>query len=164
MFYLWGGDRLKFSDVIIATVSLVLVGLILNAFLMVAFGPLNSSGSEGDSLAFIIAFLVASLIVGYVFALKIQEDSRIKAIGFILVLSAFTALIFSAVWIANPFESLLFRDELSSMFNTSGWTDYDWASYSALMLSVDVIIGIVVGFIGLYAGSMLRKPSAKTKE
>ena len=155
---------MKFSNVIIATASLVLVGLILDALLMVAFGPLNSSGSEGDALAFVIAFLVTSLVVGYVFGLKIQEDSRIKAIGFIVVLSALTILIFSAVWIANAWTSLLFRDELSSMFNTTKWTDYDWASYSAFMVSVNVIIAIVVTFIGLYAGSMLRKPSAKPKE
>jgi len=50
------------------------------------------------------------------------------------------------------------------MFNTSGWTDYDWNAYAALSASVQVIIGAVISFIGLYVGSMLRKPSAKTKE
>lgn len=49
---------MKFSNVIIATVSLVLVGLILDAFLKVAFVPLNSD-SMSDMLAFIISFLVA---------------------------------------------------------------------------------------------------------
>jgi hypothetical protein len=117
-----GGDRLKFSDVVIATVSLVLMGLILEAILMVAFVPLNSN-SMSDTLAFIIASLVASLVVGYVFALKIQDESRIRAIGVIVVLSTFTLLIFEAVWVANPFASPWFKDSLNSMFNTSGWTN-----------------------------------------
>ncbi len=147
---------MKFGNVIIATVSLVLVGLILDAFLMVAFAPLNSN-QMSDNLAFIIAFLVASLVVGYVFALKIQEESRIRATGVIVVLSAFTLLIFFSIWFANPLATPWLRDSMNSTFNTSGWTDYDWSAYSALMGSMLVIIGLVVSFIGLYAGSMLRK-------
>jgi hypothetical protein len=79
---LGGGDRLKFSDVVIATASLVLIGLLLDFVLKGVFVPLNSTMSE--MLAWIIAFLAASLIVGYVFALKIQDESRIRAIGGVL--------------------------------------------------------------------------------
>ncbi len=158
-----GGDCLKFSDAITATVSLVLVGLILEAFLMVAFGSLNPN-STSDTLAAIISFLVASLVVGYVFALKIQEESRIKATGLIVVLSGFTILMFLAIWMANGFASPWFRDSINSMFNRTAWTDYDLNAYAALAASVQVIMAVVVTFIGLYAGSMLRKPSAKTKE
>jgi len=153
---------LKFSDAVIATVSLVLVGLILDAFLLVAFVPLNSN-SMSEMLAFIIAFLVASLVVGYVFALKIHEESRIKAIGVIVVLSTFTFMLFYGVWIANPFASPWFRDSLNDMFNTSGWTNYDWDAYSALTVSVIAIIASVIIFIGLYAGSMLRRPVKSQK-
>jgi hypothetical protein len=148
---------LKFSDVIIATVSLVLVGFILDTFLMVAFGSLNPN-STSDTLAFVIAVLVASLVVGYVFALKIQEESRIRATGVIVVLSAFTLLIFLAIVMANGFAYPWFKDSLKSMFNTSGWTDYDWNAYAAFMVSVQVIMAVVIIFIGVYAGSMLRKP------
>ena len=148
---------MKFSDVGIATASIVLFGLLLDAVLLVVFIPLNSN-SMSDLLAFIIAVLVASLIVGYVFALKIQEASRIRAIGSIVVLSAFTLMLFVMVWIANPLANPWFKDSLESMFNTSGWTNYDWSAYSALAVSVDVVVGLVLSFIGLYAGSMLRKP------
>jgi hypothetical protein len=156
---------LKFSDVIIATVSLVLFGLILNGFLLVAFGSLSAS-STSDTLASIISFLVASLVVGYVFALKIQDESRIKAIGVIVVLSAFALLIFISIWMATPFAYNSEQDFLNSMFNrtTSSWSHYDLNAYAALAGSVEVIMGIVIIFIGLYIGSMLRKPSAKTKE
>jgi hypothetical protein len=150
-----GGDWLKFSDVVIATVSLVLVGLLLNPILLVAFAPLNSNSMT--DVADVIAFLAASLIVGYVFALEIQDESRIRAICSIVVLSSFAKLLFTGVWIANPFASPWFKDVLNSMYNTSGWTNYDWAAYSAVTVTADVVIVLAVSFIGLYAGSMLRK-------
>jgi hypothetical protein len=145
---------LKFGDVITATISLVLVGLLLDAVFKGVFLSLNNS--VGELLAFIISFLVASLIVGYVFALKIQEESRIRAVGVIVVLSAFTLMFFLGVWIANPLASPWFKDSLESMFNTSGWTNYDWSAYSALVMTVDVVIALVIDFIGLYIGSMLK--------
>jgi hypothetical protein len=147
---------LKFSDVVIATASLVLIGLALDAILLVVFIPLNSN-SMSDLLAYIIAWLVASLIVGCVFALKIQDESRIRAIGSIVVLSAFALIFFLGIWIANPLASPWFKDSLMSMFNTSGWTNYDWSAYAALVTTVDIVVGLVFGFIGLYAGSMLKK-------
>jgi hypothetical protein len=154
---------LKFSDAIIATASLVLLGFILDTFFMVAFGSLSAS-STSNMLSFVIAVLVASLVVGYVFALKIQEESRIKATGVIVVLSAFTLLILFAIVIANGFASPWFQDSLNSMFNktTQQWSHYDLNAYAALAVSMQVIIGMVISFIGVYIGSMLRKPSAKT--
>jgi general stress protein CsbA len=153
---LGGGDCLKFSDVVIATAALVLFGLILDAILMVAFVPLKPN-STSDSLSYIISYLVVSLVVGYVFALKIQEESRIRAVLGITVLSSFLVMFFFAIWMANPLASPWFKDSLSTLYNTSGWTDYQWSAYTSLSVSLDVVVGFVLGFIGLYAGSMLRK-------
>ena len=147
---------MKFSDVIIATASIVLIGLILDTFLGVAFAPLNSHSMS--AVAWVISFLVAALIVGYVFALKIQEESMWRAIGSVVVLSAFVVMLSLAVWFANPLVSPDVKDELSSMFNTSGWTTNDWAAYLGLAITLDDIIALVLSFIGLYVGSMLRKP------
>jgi len=156
---------LKFSDMIIAVASLILLGFILDTFLLVAFGSLSAS-STSDMLSFVIAVLVASLVVGYVFASKIQDESRIKATGVIAVLSAFVLLILFAIVIANGFASPWFQDSLNSMFNktTAQWSHYDLNAYAAFSVSVEVIIGLVISFIGLYIGSMLKKPTAKTKE
>jgi uncharacterized membrane protein len=157
-----GGDALKFGDVIIATASIVFLALVFDAVLMVAFAPLNSP-TTSDMLATIISSLVVSLIVGYVFALRIQEESRIRAIGSITVLGAIAVLFFMAIWIASPFESPWFKESLNNMYNTSGWTNYDWAAYTAFNVSVIATLVAIVSLIGLYIGSMLRKPSAKTK-
>ena len=147
---------MKFSDVFIATAALDLFGLILYAILLVAFVPLKSN-TTSEWLSYIISYLVVALVVGYVFALNIQQESRIRAVLSITVLSSFLAIFFFAIWIANPFVSPWFKDSLSSSINTSGWTDYQWSAYAALFVSLDVLIGFVFGFIGLYAGSMLRK-------
>jgi hypothetical protein len=147
----------KFSDVIIASVSLVLFGLILDAILMVAFVPLNND-RMADWLAALISFLAVSLVVGYVFALKIQEESRIRAIGVVVVLAAFIMAMFLSVWIANYYGGIWFRDDLNNSFKPSGWSDYEYAAVSALMISVSTIVTLVISFIGLYAGSMLRRP------
>ena len=148
---------MKFSDVILATAALVLFALILDAIFEVAFVPLKPN-TTSDSLSFIISVLAVSLVVGYVFALKIQDESRIKAVLSITVLSSFLGIFFFAIWIANPLGSAWFKDTLNSLFNTSGWTDYEWSAYSALAVSLDIMILFVLGFIGLYAGSMFRKP------
>ena len=93
---------LKFSDTIVATVSLVLVALVLDPFLLVAFGSVSPS-STSDTLSGVVSLLVASLIVGYVFALGIQDESRVRAIGVIVVLSSFAYTVFSVIWMANGF-------------------------------------------------------------
>jgi hypothetical protein len=151
-----GGDWLKFSDVVIATASLVLTGFLLDFVLKGVFVLLNSTMSE--MLAWIIAFLVTPLIIGYVFALKIQDESRIRTIGSIVVLSTFTLMLFLLVWIANPIASPWVKDSLENLFNTIGWTNYDWSAYLALAVTLEVVLALVLSFIGLYAGSMLRKP------
>ncbi len=148
--------RIKPSDLGMATASLVLVGLILYAVLLVAFIPLNSSSSS-DLLSLIIAFLATSLVVGYAFALKIQEESRLRAVFSIAVLSALALLLFNFVLLANPLIGPWFKESLQTLFDTSGWTSYQWASYASLLVSMDVIISLLLSFIGLYAGSMLRK-------
>jgi len=147
---------LKFGDVVLAAASLVLFGFLLDFVLKGVFVLLNSTMSE--LLAWIISFLVAPLIVGAVFALKIQEESRIRTIGSIVVLSSFTLMLSLMVWIANPLASPWIKDSLQNLFNTSGWTNYDWSAYLALAVALEVFVALVLSFIGLYVGSMLRKP------
>ena len=152
---------MKFGDVATAVAVIAVITTLLDAVLLQVLVPAMSAG--GTDVSGILSTLVASLIVGYVFALKIQEESKTRAIGVIVVLSTFTFILFLGVWIANPFASPWFKDTLNNDFNKSVWTNYDLAAYSALIMSVDAIITLVTTFIGLYAGSMLRNPSAKTK-
>jgi hypothetical protein len=148
---------LKFGGIVVATASIVLIGFLLNSVLRVALIPLASPDTS-ELLAWIVAFLAASLVVGYVFALKIQEESRTKAIGKIVVLSSLGVMLLIMVWFGNPLASPAIKDSMTRLFNTSGWANSDWSVYSAFLATVDVVVALVFNFVGLYAGSMLRKP------
>jgi len=141
--------------------SLTVIATLLFFVFLAVFVPVNSSW--GVDIANIISILVASLIVGYVFAVKIREESRMRAIGSIVVL--FTVVLMFALMAllaVNPYMSMAIDEGLESMFSTSGWTTVDWVGYSHFVLIMIValndVFALVFGFIGLYAGSILRKP------
>jgi xanthosine utilization system XapX-like protein len=117
----------------------------------------------GLNSSFILSLLVAGLVVGFVFAGKIQEESRIRAVGKIAVLLGAVesaAVMLSAS--ANGYYSASVKETLQSMYSTGAWTTTDWYVYEQLALveqvALNVVLALVLGFIGLYAGSMLRKP------
>jgi len=151
----------------VAVASLAVVDILVLSVLALALVPLNSYwGLNG---AAILSILVSGLIIGYVFAGGIQEESRIKTIGQIVLLT--TALLIVVVIISyaavGPYFIATVNDRLRNMYNTSSWTDTDWFANEMMVLTVqtavNVVIALVFNFIGLYLGSM-RKPSAKTKE
>jgi len=158
---LWGGERLKFGDVITAVASLTVISILLVFVFLAVFVPVDSSW--GIDVANILSILVASLIVGYVFALKIQEESRMGAIGRIVVLSAVVMMFATLTSLAvNPYMGIYMTEGLESMYSTSGWAAVDWVGYSHIVLlmivAVNSVFALGFGFIGLYVGSMLRKP------
>lgn len=154
-----GGERLKFGDVVTATASLSIIDMLLDFALLVVFVPLNSYW--GVDVAGIIALLIASLIVGYVFAAKIHEESKIRTIGRIVVIFTLVFMFATLAMFANPYANTALTETLESMYSTSGWTTWDWVAYSQLamlmLVALNVVFALVFSFIGLYAGSMLRK-------
>ncbi len=147
---------MKFRDQIMAATSVVLFTLLLDFVLKGALIPLNSPMVE--MLAWALSCLVAPIFVGYVFALKIYEDGRVKTIGSVVVLSSFALMLFLVAWFANPLASPWIKEQLVRLFDTNDWTNYVWSAFSALAIGLDVVIALVLSFIGLYIGSMLRKP------
>ena len=151
---------------ITAVASLTVVSIMLDFVFLAVFVPMNSEW--GVDVAGILSIFVASLVVGYLFALKIQEESRMGAIGRIVVL--FTVVLMFALMAllaANPYIEDAMNEELGKMFSTSGWTIMDWVGYSqfalVMLVALNGFFGLVFGFIGLYAGSILRK-SKKSQE
>jgi hypothetical protein len=157
-----GSDRLKFGDVILAVASIdvidAMIWFVLGAALIPSIGSYWGINSAG-----IISMLIAALVVGYVLAGKIQEESRIRAVGEISVLSAWVIAFYVMISAAaNPYYKDWIDETLKSMYATSAWTTTDWYVYGqvALMTYVvlNVVLVLVLTFIGLYVGSMLRKP------
>jgi hypothetical protein len=153
---------LKFGNVILAVATFAVIDVLIYFVLGIVLIP--SIGSYwGLNSSFILSVLVAGLVVGCVFAGKIQEESRIRAVGKIAVLigaveSAAVMLIASA----NSYISASINETLQSMYSTGAWTTTDWSVYTQLaiaeLVALNVVLALVLSFIGLYAGSMLRKP------
>jgi len=153
---------LKFSDVILAAATTVVIyGLIYFVF---GFGLISFMSSYWAEVSTIIlSLLVAGLVGGLVFAGKIQEESRIRAVGKIAVLFAAATMFLTVItFSANSYFGANVKETLQSMYSTGAWTTTDWFTAMQLATFIDValqvVFTLVFGSIGLYAGSMLRKP------
>ena len=157
---------MKFGDVIVAVASWQVVFILVHTVLSIALIPISSYwGFNVDS---ILSFLVSALIVGYVFAGKIREESKMVSIGKIVVLSAVLTMFATMIGVSATGHYNAWVDEsLRNMYSTGSWTNTDWVAFEHMMLVewavFPVVYVLVFSFIGLYLGSM-RKPSAKTKE
>ena len=98
---------MKFSDVVTAVASLVVISILLDSVFSALFVLMLPTG--GTCIAGILSILVASLIVGYVFALKIQEESRRGAIGSIVVLSAVVLMFLTLLCSPSRWKALRLR-------------------------------------------------------
>jgi cell division protein ZapA (FtsZ GTPase activity inhibitor) len=133
------------------------------------FALIPASTSYGGDVAFILSTLVSALIVGYVFAGKLREESRMASIGKVVVLFAVVMMFAVATTSATIGHYNAWADEnLQKMYNlTSASSNATWFWYEMMLLmavtALYAVYTLLFGFIGLYVGSM-RKPSAKTKE
>lgn len=158
---------MKFGDVIIAVASLTVAFFLFDCVFNLALVP--ATGSDyGAMVAVIVSILLSGLVVGYVFAGKIQEESRRASIGKVVVLfTAVFGLLIIIVYGAIYHYGALADESLSNMYNASAWTNSNWFAYEIMGLSMNtaifIIYALVFGFTGLYVGSM-RKTSSKTKE
>jgi hypothetical protein len=152
---------LKFSDVILAVATAVVIYVLVTVVLVLPFIPLMGS-FLGLQFGGCLSLLVATLIAGWILAGKIQEESRIRAIGKIAVLLAVVDMfVVLAVFSGNSYYWAWIKQLLQGMFSTGAWTTTDWYVYEMWAVLVDVALNVitmlVLGSIGLYIGSMLRK-------
>jgi hypothetical protein len=135
---------LKFSDVVIATASAFVIYWLLYAVLSIMFVsvPILHVPAYASPL-------ISAIVVGYVFAGKIIEESRMRSIGKIVVL--FTVLVMLVYSVYFSYMSYTITGHISA-----------WVGDTADIVAI-VVVTALFGFVGLYVGS-IRKPSAKTKK
>ena len=161
---------MRFGDYVIC-VALMAVILALIAFPldMVLFSVLGISGmsSWGSLGCLIVSLFVSALISGYVFAGKIWE-SRMGTIARITVLwAAFVMLVAIIVpatladWGLKAWEEYLAMYP-GAILSTNELVTWEMMSLDMFMFLV-VGLALVFGFIGLYVGSMLRRPGKSGK-
>jgi len=155
----------EFGDVIVAVASLAVVYVLIYSVVSVALVPMNSVW--GLNVAFVVSVLVSASIVGYVFAGKIREESRMVSIGKVVVLFAFVIMLLALMGSGVGHSGALIDENLQNMYDTSSWTNTDWFAHEMMAVvgntSVNILLALALSFIGLYLGSM-RTPSAKTKK
>jgi flagellar biosynthesis protein FliQ len=158
---------LKFGDIIIAVASLLLVAWFIDTLLNFVLIP--ASASYGGDFAYILSVLISGLVVGYVFAGKLREESRMASIGKVVILFAVVMMLVVSMSGSIGHYNAWADENLTNMYGkttTSSWSNAQWFWYETALLtmvaSLYAVYTLVFGFIGAYLGSM-RKPSAKTK-
>jgi len=156
---------LKFGDVVMSVASIaVIFALIAGPLEMVLFSALSISDMNnwGYTVSLIVSFLLGALISGYAFAGKIWEARR-EAITKITVLWAALVMLFAIIVPATvvdwgPTAKEEFRAaNHGTTLSTSEWVTWEYM-YLDMFTFLIVGMALVLGFIGLYVGSMLRKP------
>jgi high-affinity Fe2+/Pb2+ permease len=154
---------LKFGDIIIAVASLTIVAVLIMFPLTLAFtSTLGNFG--GFMLSAVVAFLLGAIIVGYVFTRRIWEENRTRTIAKIAVL--FTLLVMVAVLIENAASAdwtPMVRESYLEANPGASPSTSDWYYIERLALVQDdffnVVLLFAIAFIGLYIGSILKKPA-----
>jgi hypothetical protein len=152
---------LKFGDIVIAVASLAVILLFLEVILGLVLIP-AISWDWGPTVVATICFLLSGLVVGVIFSRKIWEEAGIKTIAKIIVLGAVLMILFYAAAIpAQGDWTPLVKENYQNANPGKTLTTSQWWSVelSALgeVIALNLFIGIVLSFIGLYIGSMLRK-------
>jgi hypothetical protein len=151
---------LKFGDVVMAVataaVIMVLIQFLLGWILVPAMGYF-----WGINVDAIISIFLATLITGYVFAAKIWE-SRIKAIAKITILGAAFMMLIAVMQVAALSGDWTAWVK-ASYTGTTPSSASEWYAVESMYLSSQVVLNVVLvlvlAFIGLYIGSMLKRPA-----
>jgi len=156
---------LKFSDVVTCVASIaVIFALIFFPFDLVFVSAL---GLElGYLISMIVAPFLSALIGGYIFAGKIWEARR-EAITKITVLWAALMQLIGLIVPASLAHWGLaveekYQGQYGSTLSTAEWVNWEMMVQD-LFVFITVGMALVLGFIGLYVGSMLRKPVKSQK-
>jgi len=112
----------------------------------------------------VISIIASAIITGYIFSKRIWEENRTETILKIAVLLA------AFVWLTAAVESAAsadwtpkIKEEYLTMNPTAAPTAFEWYYIENLVLNVAIftaiILALALGFIGLYIGSTLKKPT-----
>jgi len=114
----------------------------------------------------VVSIFLATLITGYIFAGKIWE-ARKEAITKITVLTAALVILFAMFLPALSEWSPSVREEFGKMFDITTLSTSELLGVEMMALSLNAFINtvgtLVLGFIGLYIGSLFRRPVKSQK-
>ena len=153
---------MKFGDVVMCVASIAVISALIAA--PVDIMVVSALGFGGYDVGVFVSFFLSALIGGYIFAGKIWEARR-EAITKIVVLWAALVMLVVMNFPALAHWGLKATEEFQAAYPGTTLTTSEWVSWEMMYLDVFtfivVVIALALGFIGLYIGSMLKRP-AKT--
>jgi len=158
---------LRFGDVLTAVASFFLITVFVSYPLEIVLIPALGF-YWGPTLGALSSVLISSLIVGYIFARKMFEGRK-ESIAKISVL--FAVLMIFSITINNAALGEDFTQWVHETYQeanpTASLTTFEWYVIGGLFIGSQMFINAItlvpLSFIGLYAGSMLRKPAKNQK-
>jgi hypothetical protein len=156
---LWGGERLKIGDVMIAVATMAVVVAFIAYLLDLVFVPALGL-VNGYAVSYVVYGLVSAIVAGAVFAGKIQE-SRKEAIAKITVVWGLFWFLLANVFTAFSADGTYATQQYAGQYGTNLSAE-QWAYWQFMytdMAALTIVgIAVVTAIVGLYIGSMLRKP------
>jgi hypothetical protein len=157
-----GGDRLKFGDYVISVATIAVIMALIAFPLDLVF--VSALGLKlGQDIGAFVSIFLSALIGGYIFAEKIWEARR-ETITKITVLWAALVMVMAMIIPAGVAHwGLMAEEDLQAMYpeitlsTNAEWVSWEMVNNASFMFLI-VGMALVLGFIGLYIGSMLRKP------
>jgi len=157
---------MKFGDIVTSVAcAMVIYALIMFPLLWWTTRPEALDLYWGIQTSTVISLLLSALITGYIFGEKIQE-ARMESIGKITVLTAAFTMILAVASVAATADWTPWVKEAYQEMNPGvTLSTIEWMQVEAIALmyqvSFNVAMVLVLGFIGLYVGSTLKKMSEK---
>ena len=156
---------LKFGDVVMAVASIAVISALTGFPLELAFVSAGLGFELGTDIGVFLSFFLSALISGYIFAGKIWEARRETITKITVLTAALVMLITVMIPSGLAHWAIVAEEEFGAMFPGTSWTtlsnvermSYEMINNGGFMFFV-VAIELVLSFIGLYVGSMLRKP------
>jgi len=151
---------LKFGDLVMAVASMAVILALIIAPLGMAFVSVWGLES-GYMVSLAVSVFLSALLGGYIFSSKIWESRR-EAIGKITVLYAAFVMVMVGLGSATiadvgPMIKEGYQGQYGATLSTSEWVNLESMHYDTF-ISMTVGMVLLLGFVGLYSGSMLRKP------
>jgi len=160
-----GGDKLKFGDIVIAVASIAVIDALIAFPLGLVF--VSALGLEllelGQDVGCFVSLFLSALIGGYIFAGKIWEARREAITKITVLLATFMGAMAMVIPAGVAHWGLMAEEDFQLMYpgaaepSTAEWVSWEMMS-NALFTFIVVGGALLLGFIGLYVGSMLRKP------
>jgi len=155
---------LKFGDVVTCVASIAVISALIIVPLDLVF--VSALGlSPGYDIGVFVSFFLSALIGGYIFAGKLSEARRESITKITVLWAALVMLVvmnFPALAHWGQMATEEYQGQYGTTLSTSEWLSWEMM-YQDVFMFIVVVIALVEGFIGLYIGSMLRKPVKSQK-